>query len=80
MNFRQIQAILHSWFGIIVLWVIFFIFLRALLLIFERKLMFGHSQKQSAIFKQSLLHNILRKLRLTISTNMHQMPKDGESQ
>ncbi|RJO09428.1 MULTISPECIES: PepSY domain-containing protein, partial [Acinetobacter calcoaceticus/baumannii complex] len=26
MNFRQIQAILHSWFGIIVLWVIFFIF------------------------------------------------------
>ena len=79
MNFRQIQAILHSWFGIIVLWVIFFI-LRALLLIFERKLMFGHSQKQSAIFKQSLLHNILRKLRLTISTNMHQMPKDGESQ
>ncbi|MCH7383278.1 PepSY domain-containing protein [Acinetobacter dispersus] len=27
MNFRQIQAILHSWFGIIVLWVIFFIFL-----------------------------------------------------
>lgn len=27
MNFRQIQAILHSWFGIIVLWIIFFIFL-----------------------------------------------------
>ena len=27
MNFRQIQALLHSWFGIIVLWIIFFIFL-----------------------------------------------------
>ncbi|RZF54674.1 PepSY domain-containing protein [Acinetobacter halotolerans] len=27
MNFRQIQAILHSWFGILFLWLIFFIFL-----------------------------------------------------
>ncbi|WP_202739767.1 MULTISPECIES: PepSY-associated TM helix domain-containing protein [Acinetobacter] len=27
MGFRQIQAILHRWFGIMVLWVIFFIFL-----------------------------------------------------
>ena len=26
MNFRQIQAILHSWFGIIILWLLFFIF------------------------------------------------------
>ncbi|MEC8568954.1 MAG: PepSY-associated TM helix domain-containing protein, partial [Pseudomonadota bacterium] len=26
MNFRQIQAIVHSWFGIVVLWGIFFIF------------------------------------------------------
>ncbi|QER39718.1 PepSY domain-containing protein [Acinetobacter suaedae] len=27
MNFRQVQATLHSWFGIIFLWLIFFIFL-----------------------------------------------------
>ncbi|MCH7313188.1 PepSY-associated TM helix domain-containing protein [Acinetobacter sp. ANC 3882] len=38
MNFRQIQAVLHSWFGIVVLWGIFFIFLTGSIAYFRTEL------------------------------------------
>ena len=38
MRFRQVQAILHSWFGIIVLWLIFFIFFTGSLAYFRTEL------------------------------------------
>lgn len=45
MQFRQVQATLHSWFGIVVLWSVFLIFLPGLLPISELKSISGLNQK-----------------------------------